>query len=551
MQRSCINCRQSFEITDADMAFYDKVSPVIGGKKQAIPPPMQCPRCRQQQRLSFRNERHLYHRKSDMSGRQIIAMYAPGTPHKVYDQDEWWSDRWDGVTYGKEIDFSQSFFPQFGTLMREVPRISLINREHDNSEYCNFSMNNKNSYLLFTSGESQDAFYSNRVWKLTSSADCSNMEEGELCYEVIDSVKCYNCKWLQNCSNCSDCTLGYGLQGCKNCFACYGLKQKSYCIGNVQYGKEEYAKLVANLMQDMPAVRKNFDARKREVPRKYLEGHSNEYSTGDALQNCQNAHQCFEAMNLRDCAYVCNGTFLTDVYDLDNGDRSELVYQVVGDEQNYSYLFGDICWFNRELLYSSLCFNCEKCFGCVGLRQKKHCILNKQYTPEEYEVLVPKLIEHMRKTGEWGEFFPRELSPFGYNQTMAQDYHPLTEAVAREQGWQWQAPEKSGQYLGPTASVPDRIEDTPDDICQKILSCEVSGDHYKITPRELNLYRTLGVPVPKKCFEQRHQDRMAMRNPRKLWDRQCTKCKKAIQTTYAPDRPEIVQCEECYRKTVY
>jgi len=33
----------------------------------------------------------------------------------------------------------------------------------------------------------------------------------------------------------------------------------------------------------------------------------------------------------------------------------------------------------------------------------------------------------MRSTGEWGEFFPHELSPFGYNETVAQEYFPLTE----------------------------------------------------------------------------------------------------------------------------
>jgi hypothetical protein len=33
----------------------------------------------------------------------------------------------------------------------------------------------------------------------------------------------------------------------------------------------------------------------------------------------------------------------------------------------------------------------------------------------------------MRSTGEWGEFFPHELSPFGYDETVAQEYFPMTE----------------------------------------------------------------------------------------------------------------------------
>ena len=27
---------------------------------------------------------------------------------------------------------------------------------------------------------------------------------------------------------------------------------------------------------------------------------------------------------------------------------------------------------------------------------------------------------------EWGEFFPSSISPFGYNETVAQDYYPMT-----------------------------------------------------------------------------------------------------------------------------
>jgi hypothetical protein len=58
--------------------------------------------------------------------------------------------------------------------------------------------------------------------------------------------------------------------------------------------------------------------------------------------------------------------------------------------------------------------------------------LNKQYTKEEYNILVPKIIEHMISTGERGEFFPPKYAPFGYNESLANEYFPLrqTEALA-------------------------------------------------------------------------------------------------------------------------
>lgn len=62
--------------------------------------------------------------------------------------------------------------------------------------------------------------------------------------------------------------------------------------------------------------------------------------------------------------------------------------------------------------------NISNCFGCVGLHDGyEHCILNTQYTKEEYQLLVPQIIEHMMKTGEWEESFPPKLSSYGYNET--------------------------------------------------------------------------------------------------------------------------------------
>ena len=38
----------------------------------------------------------------------------------------------------------------------------------------------------------------------------------------------------------------------------------------------------------------------------------------------------------------------------------------------------------------------------------------------------------------YGEFFPTELSPFPYNETIAQEYAPLTKNQAEESSYPWQ-----------------------------------------------------------------------------------------------------------------
>ena len=202
------------------------------------------------------------------------------------------------------------------------------------------------------------------------------------------------------------------------------------------------------------------------------------------------------------------------------------------------------------------CDHSQHLFGCISAKHKQYCILNKQYTKEEYEALVPKIIEHMRKTGEFGEFFPASISPFGYNETVANEYFPLTREEALEKGFQWSDYEAPKPQAAKTISeenmkkLPDSIDQIPDDVLNWALTCEISGKLFKIQPAELAFYRKMKLPIPRRHPDIRHADRMALRNPRKLWKRNCAECNEEIETTYSPERPEKVLCESCYLKAV-
>lgn len=105
--KQCISCDQSFDITDKDLDFYKQVSPVFNGVKYDIPAPEKCPDCRMQARMSFRNERKLYKRNCEATGKEIISMYSPESPLKVYHQDVWLSDNWEAVDYEKDINWNK------------------------------------------------------------------------------------------------------------------------------------------------------------------------------------------------------------------------------------------------------------------------------------------------------------------------------------------------------------------------------------------------------------------------------------------------------------
>ena len=145
----CKQCQSQFEVTEIDHQFYDTVSPTFNGKKYPIPEPKLCPDCRLQRRLAFRNERTLYHRKCDLTDKEIVSTYSPDKPFKVYDQSEWWSDKWDAMEYERDFDFSKPFSEQLKALYSDVPHISLYTTNVENSYYTNHGLNLKNCYLLF------------------------------------------------------------------------------------------------------------------------------------------------------------------------------------------------------------------------------------------------------------------------------------------------------------------------------------------------------------------------------------------------------------------
>jgi hypothetical protein len=160
----------------------------------------------------------------------------------------------------------------------------------------------------------------------------------------------------------------------------------------------------------------------------------------------------------------------------------------------------------------------------------------------------------MRQTGEWGEFFPASLSPYGYNESGASERYPLDQAQAEALGFKWsdyEPPKLEAQRFIKASQLPDDIKGIPDDILNWAIECEVTGRPFKLIPQELAFYRQMNLPIPHRHPDQRHKDRQALVNPRHLWSRTCAKCQTPIQTTYAPDRPETVYCEKCYLKEVY
>ena len=529
MDKTCRKCNQPILITDDDQAFY---------KKMDVPEPTLCPGCRMQRRTAFRNERNLYKRKCDFSGKEILSIRPPTSKYKVYDQSIWWSDKWDPLEYGQDYDFDKPFFKQLQQLFKKVPQINLQNRNNENSDYCNDTSDMKNSYLCFNSETSENCYHLSSGG--FNSKDCTDLFwclSCELCYECAKVIGGYHCFWCFNCRNISDCYFSEDLRGCNNCFGCIGLRQKEYCIYNKQVPKEEFEKFI----NDFEFTHSNIENAKQKVaelrlkiPCKNLQIQNSENCLGDFIEDSKNCIECFDLMNSENCKYVWDG-IVDNTYDCFNvGIDSSYLYECIGVYRSNNLKFCIKCTGSFDLSYCSLCFFSENSFGCTGLKHKKYCILNKQYTKEEYEELLPKIIEHMKSTGEYGEFFPVSSSPCGYNDSRAIDYFPLEKEEAVKQGFNW------NEYESPK---PEGSNTT--------IKCENDGKLFKIIPQELKFYKKHNLPIPNKCPDCRHSERKAQIQPRKLWTRRCHKSGIEIKTNFAPDCPEKVVSEKSYLEQVY
>jgi hypothetical protein len=575
--RNCQNCKQPFVIESEDFDFYIKIQ---------VPPPTFCPDCRLQRRMAWRNERFLYRVKAANSGKEIFSIYPSDAKAVVYDVEFWQSDGWDQNESGRAYDWNRPFFEQFDDLLHSAPVPSRTVFNLVNSDYANQSGELKNCYLVFGSTYLEDCAYTEQSTRTKDCYDSTSLSDCELCYECFFDQRCYRALYSAFCEDSQDILFCRDCMGCANCIGCVNLRNKSYCIFNQQYTKEDYLKareeFALHSRRGIETLRDKAYAFWRTNPTRYVRGRHNSDTTGEYISNSKNVHQSYYidgGENLKFCQFLY-GKGSRDSYDhYRPGDNSELIYDAATVGLHASQvMFSDSCTHNcSDIMYSFRCIGSAHLFGCVGLHHKRYCILNRQYSKEEYEALMPRIIEHMRNTSytsrgakvyRYGEFFPAELSPYPYNVTVAQEFFPLTRTLAEGSGCRWKDIERK-KYTATVsdAELPDSIDDAADSLVGAVVRCEnhdrslpYCPGAFRIIPQEMQFYRRMGIPPPRLCPNCRYAARMLQRNPISLWHRQCMcdrqghahtgECSNEFETSYAPDRPEIVYCEQCYNAEV-
>ena len=415
-----------------------------------------------------------------------------------------------------------------------------------------------------------------------NTVDCYNVRSpNDWIYESTLLRNCYQVKNSNLCIACIDSAFLYDCRDCQNCFLSTNLRGKKYYFKNQQYSKDEYEKKLAeyklNTFSGAEKAQKEFQSLVEGAIYRYMLGiHNNKNITGDIIsfsKNVINSFVIFNGENVRYSDYVGDPSKTSkDCYDLTLTGGSQESYEGVVMDHSQLNRFGLFSVKSQDIEYCHHSHNCKHSFGCVGLRNTDYSILNKQYTKEEYYKMLEKIKKHMDempyvdKKGrvyKYGEYFPMEMSYFGYNESSAMELVPLSKDKALAEGYNWQdnIQKTTGKETLKLENIPEAIADAEDSILNEVLACMECGRNYKIIQNELNFYRQMKIPIPRRCFHCRHKARVERSNPFKLWHRQCMcdreghehkdTCQNEFETSYAPERQEMVYCDSCYNKEVY
>ena len=544
----CEHCKNEFTITDGEFSLYEKVG---------IELPVLCNFCRIKLHLSFWFFGKFRKEKSDLSGDSLITVLPEKNRYPIYTLTEWYSDKWDAMNYGQDYDEDRPFFEQLQELQEKVPHPHQGGVKNTKCDWCDDVWNCKNSYLSRSIADSEDLFYSYRNIRVKNSIDVTVCFDSEKCYYSSECHHSYKLLYSKHSRDCIDSHFLYDCRNCQDCFMCWNLRGKSYCIENKQYTREEYLEKLKSLnlgsYKFIQSIKKRFEEIiQREVvhrPNFNLKVYNSE---GNYLLDCKNCHNCNTISDSEDCFNCIRNQLLKSCIDINGCQGLELSGNCSSCQPN-GYALKYSSWSSsRYSEYLDLCLECEYCFGCVGLKKKKYCILNKQYNKEEYEKLKEKIISDMKNRGEYGKFLPYSMSagPFNFSTSFTYFLDTKKEDILKLGGY-WE--DINENYIDgmPTKELPDDIKDVSDDITTKALICPETGWRFNIAQNELIFYRSNNIPLPRIHFNIRTKNQLKYLTVLQSYPYKCIYCKKDIMAYYPSEwKYQKIACEECYKQNI-
>ncbi|MEI8129941.1 MAG: hypothetical protein WCG55_00345 [bacterium] len=546
-EKTCEYCGNNFKLSSDELVMYGKVQ---------VEFPTICITCRWAQQFAFWPFGKFRKGVSALSGQSLITMLPASVRYPIYTAKEWWSDAWDPMEFGQDYDSTRSFFDQLKEVQEKVPRPHQQGTNSTGCDWCDDIWDSKNCYLSRSCARAENVSYGYRGFDVKDSIDISHAFSLDNCYECTYSFNCFELYFSRNCRDCMNSRFLYDCRNCSNCTMCWNLRGKQYCIENVQYSKEEYFEKVKEYdmssYQNLQHLQKRYtDILKTETIHRENFNINTYTSTGTYLADCNNCKNVFGWEESENCINCLRGREAKDSIDLLGTWKVELCGNdsccTGGYELRYS------SWSEgRYSEYLDECIEVENCFGCVGLRKKNYCILNRQYTKEEYEALKEKIIADMRARGEYGRFLPYSMGLCSYNLTTAAIYMPeISKDYVLARGGYWDDQSEDAVEGLATSELPDSIREVDATISKQPLVCPVTGWRYNISADEFQFLSRKGIALPRVHFDVRTKNRMRALATLHGEHYSCVFCAKDCIGYYPKDWGYThIACEECYKQNI-
>ncbi len=508
ISRTCRISWKDFIISDQEIALLEKLSPVIWGERFALPLPTLCPEERRRRKLQFKNYFTLFKRKDERK-KTIISMFPEEADRTIYSQSYWWGDTWDPFDYAIDFDPSQTIITHIHSVIKNTPLPALDNayKYLENCEYINGNGFSKHCYFIFNGNHNESCLYGWSLFDCINILDSSYVRFSENCSHSLHLWKCFNTHFSWNVSESRDSEYIFSCDWCQYIIGCVWLKNQRYQVLNSPCTEIEYQDILKRIKTDN-IFRKDFELKVLKLVKSiWIEGSITTGSVnakGDFCYDSNDVFDCYNVGDSRNIYHVYNSFWVTDTIGLDQwGENTNLTYESLDIWLNASNIYCSIsCWNNAIYnFYSTKCNWCSFIFGCSWLRNKSYCIFNKQYTKEEWERTLQKIIRQMINEWTWGEFLDPKYAPFAYNESQAMDFMALTKENVLKLGFRWsdrvETPPEGITKIIPWALLSQNISEIPDDILNWAIKCPKTGKLFQIQPLELEMHRKFSTPIPR------------------------------------------------------
>jgi len=546
-------CPISGETWELDQAYIDRC------RKWRVPPSKLSPFTRMRVLATWGSGVDLWWKPHFETKKPILSCINPDSLVQVVGDLEF-AARDYGDEAAMDYDFSKSFFKQQEELIKNVPVGAFFAYD---SEGCIGNGFSKciNSFVVCGTYQAKDSWFTFRCKQVDRCTDVAFLENCEntfsscmsvrlnRCTQVFDSIDCMNSEFLFDCRNC------------EFCFCSTNLRRKRYVFMNEQLTKEEYQKRMSEIDLSCNSTLQKYKEKFHKILHdqaiwpEYFSTNTSECE-GDYLLDCTRSsgyfntdttdvHDAWFMFNSRNCESVVIGNDSQDVY--------LSCVSLASQDVKFSYV-PSRC---SGIEYCIRTTDCTDCFGCVGLKKKRFCIFNKQYSEEEYWPRVDELKCAMLDRGEYGEWFPSYLG----TQPPEISFASLTSPFTREELDRMDVakfdPKRAMRYAPYTndaqkrdpKDAPDCIQDVGDEWVGVQFEDVAEERQYNVSAQELKHRKEKGYPFPKEHYRARMKELVNQVNNACRIPAECAVCQKKItvnENRAFPDRK--IYCYECYLK---